>query len=79
MANLKPQIKGIAGIYRANAVDLIVFGAVFYQRTQNQSGTLRETIQSVALHFGISETSTIDALELGYRRAESAYLQNGGL
>ncbi len=79
MGKLKPQIKGIPAIYRVNAIDLVIFGAVFYQRTQNKGATLRETIQNVALHFGISETSTIDALELGYRRAESAYLQNGGL
>lgn len=79
MGNLKPQIKGIPAIYRANAVDLVIFGAVFYQRTQNNEATLRETVQSVALHFGVSDVLSINALELGYRRMEQAYLQNGGL
>jgi len=46
MANLKAEIKGIPAIYRANAIDLIVFGAVFFQRTQGKVETLRETIQS---------------------------------
>lgn len=79
MGKLKAEIKGIPAIYRANAIDLIVFGAVFFQRTQGKVETLRETIQSVALHFGIHQTSTIDALELGFRRVESAFVENSGL
>jgi len=79
MANLKKEIKGIPAIYRANSVDLIVFGAVFYQRSRQPDVPVTQILQSVANHFGIADTSTIRALETGYQRAERAFLNNGGI
>jgi len=79
MANLKRELKGVPAIYRANAVDLIVFGAAFYQRMKNPDVPVAQILQSVADHFGISGTSTMRSLETGYQRVEKAFLENGGL
>ena len=79
MANLKAEIKGIPAIYRANAVDLLVFGAVFYHRAQNPDKTVAQILQSVADHFGLTGTTTQRALETAYQRVEKAFLQNGGI
>jgi len=79
MAELKAVVKGIPAIFRANTVDAIVFGAVFYHRSINPGTPVAQILQSVALHFGIADTSTLRSLETGYQRVEKAFLQNGGI
>lgn len=79
MANLKAEVKGIPAIYRANTVDTLVFGAVFYQRSINPGTPVAQILQSVADHFGLTGTTTLRSLETGYQRIEKAFLQNGGI
>jgi len=79
MAELKAVVKGIPAIFRANTVDAIIFGAVFYQRCVNPETPVAQILQSVAKHFGIADTSTLRSLETGYQRVQKAFLQNGGI
>lgn len=79
MANLKKEIKGIPAIYRANTVDTMIFGAVFFHRSQNPGVPVAQILQSVADHFGLAGETTLRSLETGYQRVEKAFLQNGGI
>jgi hypothetical protein len=74
MANLSTALKGIPAILLANTIDLMVFAAVSYQKTQSPDATVKETIKSVAEHFGLLEASSVEALEQGYYRTLNAYL-----
>ena len=69
---------GIAAIYRANAVDLIVFGAVNFQRKTNPTAEVRETIKNVAEVLGLRDED-LGALETGFYRTQKAFCENNGL
>ena len=78
MAKLGNQLSGIPAIYRANAVDLMVFGAIYHHRIENPNTEVKETIKLVARNFSIPETQ-INSLEVGYYRTLRAYKDNGGV
>jgi hypothetical protein len=78
MGKLGKNLGQIASIYRANAVDLMVFGAVQHQRMQNPDCEVKQTLKLVAQSFGFDE-SDINALEVGYYRTLKAYVANSGV
>ena len=78
MGKLGKNLGPIASIYRANAVDLMVFGAVYHHRIQNPDCEVKQTLKLVAQNLGFDE-SDINALEVGYYRTLKAFLANSGV
>jgi len=78
MAKLGKNLSGIPAIYRANIIDLMVFGAVHHQRVQDPMCEVKQTIKSVAKSLGLDE-SEVDALEVGYYRTQAAFKSNNGV
>lgn len=78
MGKLGKNLGPIASIYRANAVDLMVFGAVYHHRIQNPDCEVKQTLKLVAKSLGF-EDSEINALEVGYYRTLHAFKDNGGV
>lgn len=77
MGKLGNVLGPIASIYRANAVDLMVFGAVYHHKIEHPEIELKETLKLVAKNLGLEESS-INALEVGYYRTLKAFRENGG-
>lgn len=78
MSGKKANLRGVPAILRANAIDLVVFAAVNFQKSVNPDGSVRQTIKSVIQHFGI-EGASLEALEVAYYRTQETFVKEGGL
>ena len=75
MKENKGKTRGIPAIARANAMDLIVFGAVSYARSVDENADVTDTIKNVTRHFGIQNVD-IETLRLSYYRTQKIFLDN---
>lgn len=78
MAKFGKNLGGIPAIYRANAIALIVFGAVHHHRIANPEASVKQTLKNVALGLGLDE-SEVDAMEVEFYRTQAAFKSNGGV
>ena len=78
MAKPKASTGGIAALYRMEAINHIVFGAIHQARQDNPARSIAEITESVIKVFGIKDTNA-HTLQMIYYRAEKAFLSNGGI
>lgn len=78
MAKPKASTGNIAGIYRAETIGNIVFGAIHLAHKENPTRSMNDIAESVLSTFGIKSTSVGSLLKI-YYRVESAFLNNGGI
>ena len=78
MAKLGQNLGGIPAIYRANAIALIVFGAVHHHRIHNPEASVKQTIKNVAQGLGL-DLSEVDAIEVEFYRTQAHFKANGGI
>lgn len=80
MAKLGKNLSGIPAIYRANAINLIVFGAVHHYRIEHPESEVKQTIKKVAAGIGLEiDENGLSALEIGFYKTQSAFKDNGGI
>lgn len=78
MREKKTGLKGLPAILRTNAIDLMVFAAVNFNKAGDKPETVKQTIKNVMQHFGI-EGVTESALEVAYYRTQELFVKNGGI
>lgn len=72
-------MSGIARLYQATAVDLVLFGAIKFALLEKPERTVLDTIREVLPAFGLEKTISEESAKLIYFRVQSKFLDNNGL
>lgn len=78
MSVLVPEKRGIPAIYRANAQDLILFGAIQSLRIREPETPIKQIIRFVMDGMGIDGV-TMESVEQAYYRTLQVYIGNNGI
>lgn len=77
MGKINKELRGVPAILRANAIDLVVFGAVQFQVVNDPGKSIDDIIQNVLKTFGLSGSVSPGSLKTAYYRNLETFLKTG--
>ena len=77
MGKINKELRGIPAIVRANAIDLVAFGAIQFEMVNNPGRSIDDIIQNVLTTFGFQDTITAGSLKTAFFRNRELFVKTG--
>lgn len=77
MGKINKELRGIPAIVRANAIDLVAFGAIQFEMVNNPGRSIDDIVQNVLNTFGFKDSVSAGALKTAFFRNREFFVKTG--
>jgi len=77
MGKINKELRGVPAIIRANAIDLVAFGAIQFEMVNNPTRSIDDIVQNVLITFGLNDKVTAGSLKTAFFRNREFFVKTG--